>query len=153
MDLDQYIWINKISTISNCMVNWQVSDWCKSAKCQNKRPIWKTSQFNSCDSLRPLSKEVRHATFLRDGVPQNGAHRFWGREKCKPNKLKMVHPPTRIGRRGRSNCPPLPPLRLLVRLPGYQPPNPPPTGQLQIYFFFYGASSQRGLGSPHSRGF
>ena len=96
MDLDQWIWINKVSTTSNYMVERQLSDWCKSAKCQKKTNLeYLAVQLTvaSLIALLALSKDVRQASFPRDDVPQNGAHRFWGLEKRKRNMLKKFHLP------------------------------------------------------------
>ena len=96
MVLEQWMWINKVSTTSNYMIEWQVSDWCKNTKCQKKTDLeYLAVQLTFANLIGPraLSKEVRQAAFPRDGVPQNGAHRFWGHKKCKRNTLNKFHPP------------------------------------------------------------
>ena len=73
-------------------------DYETGARVQKDRSGLPRSSANISDILivlLALSKEIRQATFPRDGGPQNGAHRFWRRDKCKRKNAKKSHLPNK----------------------------------------------------------
>ena len=101
MVLEQWIWVNGsgLTKSARLAITWSKGNYQTGARVQNVKKKTNLEYLAvqltvaSLIALLALSKDVRQASFPRDDVPQNGAHRFWGLEKRKRNMLKKFHLP------------------------------------------------------------